>query len=77
MRRLRERGCNEILTLRGLSARTIDSYLRCVRKFAETSVARRARWSGRKFVASCFTCVNQGRASTFNVYAEQSVFCTG
>ena len=34
MRRLRDR-MHEDLTLRGLSAKTIDSYLRCVRKFAE------------------------------------------
>jgi len=39
MRRLRDR-MHEDLTLRGLSAKTIDSYLRCVRKFAEHAGSR-------------------------------------
>ena len=69
MRKLRDR-MHEDLTLRGLSAKTIDSYLRCVRKFAE-HFGRSPSTLGAEEIRDFLLHLRERRvsASTFNVYA--------
>ena len=69
MRRLRDR-MHEDLTLRGLSAKTIDSYLRCVRKFAE-HFGRSPSTLGAEEIREFLLHLRARKvsASTFNVYA--------
>ena len=77
MRKLRDR-MHEDLTLRGLSAKTIDSYLRCVRKFAEhfgRSPSALGADEIREFSLNCAGARSAPRRSMFTL--EQSSFCTG
>ena len=69
MRKLRDR-MHEDLTLRGLSAKTIDSYLRCVRKFAE-HFGRSPSTLGAEEIREFLLHLREREvsASTFNVYA--------
>jgi integrase/recombinase XerD len=69
MRKLRDR-MYEDLTLRGLSVKTIDSYLRCVRKFAE-HFGRSPSTLGAEEIREFLLHLRERKvsASTFNVYA--------